>query len=51
MRGIPTEDRCHPLKAGLEEYFEFFFTSIDDGAVFDPLRNTLKKTKDSLQLI
>lgn len=43
MKGVPTEERCHPLKTGLSEYLDFFFTSIEDGAEFDPLRKTLKK--------
>ncbi len=43
MRGVPIAERCHPLKMGLSEYFEFFFTSIEDGAEFDPIRKTLQK--------
>ena len=44
MRNVPTNERCHPLKMGLYDYFDFFFNSIDQGAIFDPIKKTLQKS-------
>lgn len=49
MKGVPTKERCHPLKTGLEEYFDFIFNSIDNGANFDPVYKTLQKSFNNTQ--